>query len=197
MICENLCAKCSCLPGSSGNWVLCRNLILSCLVNFILSSNQCCRKILCLFVYGHTMHILTLCVQYIRKTFLSYKLLHVKPYFPPSDRTDRLPAITHSPVKSAAHTVSVKTSVEWIYWLGLRSKSFIVCFFFFLFHTAYYSPDLMNLICWHVSLSVLLDPVSHFFLLYCFLGNRSSRHIGVSTSCKSTRLRWLQLAWRD
>lgn len=108
-----------------------------------------------------------------------------------SGRTDRLPAITYSPAKSVAHTVSMKTSAEWIYWVGLRCRLGVGV------PTVYYSPDLMNLICWHVSLSVLLDPISHFFLLCCFLGNRSSWHIGMCTSCKSTRLRWLQLAWQD
>lgn len=53
----------------------------------------------------------------------------MKPSFPLSGRTDRLLAITYSPAKSAAHTVSVKTSVEWIYWLGLRCE--LLGFFFF------------------------------------------------------------------
>lgn len=39
-----------------------------------------------------------------------------------SGRTDRLPAITYSPAKSVAHTVSVKTSVEWIYSVDLSCK---------------------------------------------------------------------------
>lgn len=43
-------------------------------------------------------------------------------------------------------TDSVRTSVEGIYWLG------------FSLYSVYYGSDLMNLICWHVSPSVLFDP---------------------------------------
>lgn len=68
-----------------------------------------------------------LCIQYIGKTlsfikiFTFASLWTVKLSFL-SRRTDRLPAITYSPAKSVAHTVSMQTSVEWIYWVGLRCR---------------------------------------------------------------------------
>lgn len=69
------------------------------------------------------MHVLEHHIVYstYEKNFVFYKPLHVKLSFL-SGRADRLPAITYSPAKSVAHTVSLKTSVEWIYWVGLRCK---------------------------------------------------------------------------
>lgn len=83
-----------------------------------------------------------------------------------SVQIDRPPAITPSQPGRQALAVSVKTSVQWIYWLDLVFSSPFLYFFFL--HTVYYVAELMNLICWHIALSVSLNTCLTFLSTVLF-----------------------------
>lgn len=75
-------------------------------------------------------------------------------------------------------------------------NSSLVSFFEYLFGRNWSVFFIRALICWHVSLSALFSPFSYFLLLFLFRFHSRSWSIGVSSNCKCTGLRWLQLAWR-
>lgn len=120
-------------------------------------------------------------------------LLRLKVCFFQSVQTDRPPAIT----SSSARQAGPGRQCENICWMDLLTRS---CFFFslslfFFLHTVYYVSDLMNLICWHVALSVLLVLASCFSLSALFLAAvLPGAPAHVQSPC--ARLSWLLWAWK-
>lgn len=122
--------------------------------------------------------------------------------FFPSARTDRPPAITSSSASQTRPGWGRITSVEWIYWLALGFSLPSSIFLCLCLHTVYYVSELMNLICWHLALSVSLNAQlmflsTVFFSSFFSLGNSRSWKPLTHVPCHCAKLPGLWLVWMD